>query len=460
MIRYAQIPEENLAIQAGLPAFTKELTREVVRDTAQEVALDAESKPIDFMHLVADLEAYFDGSLQNFIDAAREGFDAALEELANTGQNGSEKKVAEREGGREQDGDDDEGEDSGDDEEEEQEEDAPSTPNKRPRRSPQAAPPPPPPPPPQPVREENEDDEGLRPVAVPPTAAVRPAISSPPQQRGAVVAVAESPAPSEAAGLESAAKRQRTEGSVAPDYADPQRWSQHPLPPPAGTEGFARLSRFGRVEGRHYDGGVAVHLVGPLPAMGSDGLAPTLLREVTKLRTIMYPGLQALRELAVGDSVAEVAFVFTEELRMQHVAYVAKLDSAQIKCIGRAVAAALYHLHSVGLSHRNVCVENVIYGSDGTVKLADWYWCDSLPSDAVRLAAAPERIFMSVPTRELQEPADLWSLGVVMASLLLGRPLITGATLQDQRWNTEVLLGSPLERDWKVCFFLSLLLLI
>ncbi len=467
MLLYRQLSEDNLAVREGLPAFTKELTDDVIRETAHELTMEAELKPTDFVKLVHDLAAYFNASLDDKLERVKEGFDAGLRELvAAPSEQSGHKNGAEHD-----ENDENEDEEKEDDKEDDKDkvEDEPQDQrgaaaaaavaaagdgdddwkydgpecfepplNKRPRRGQKSS---------RLEEEEEEDEESLRPVAPPPVA-TRPAPPPPPPPPP-------SPAPAaaevEQGRGESAAKRARTEAlMVVPDYAEPQRWAQHPLPRPAGTEGFARLSRFARVEGRHFDGGVAVHLVGPLPqAMGSDGLAPTLLREITKLRTIMYLGLQALRELAAGESVAELALVFTEEPRMHHVAAAAKLDLNQIKCVGRAVAAALYHLHAVGLPHRNLCLENVIYAFDGTVKLADWYWCDSLPSDAVRLAAAPERIFMGLPTRELQEPADLWSLGVVMGSLLLGRPLVTGATLQDQRWNTEVLVGSPAERDWK-----------
>jgi serine/threonine-protein kinase len=109
--------------------------------------------------------------------------------------------------------------------------------------------------------------------------------------------------------------------------------------------------------------------------------------------------------------------------------------------IVREVAAGLAHAHQfrdeddapLGVVHRDVAPNNILLGRAGEVKLTDFGIVQSAWSD-VRTAPGELRgkIGYISPEQVLGRPAearsDLFSLGVVLAELLLGGPLIPGST--------------------------------
>ncbi|KAE8972008.1 hypothetical protein PR001_g26728 [Phytophthora rubi] len=98
----------------------------------------------------------------------------------------------------------------------------------------------------------------------------------------------------------------------------------------------------------------------------------------------------------------------------------------------RQVTLGLHFLHTNGIAHRDVSLENVLL-RDGVCKLSDF----GLATDAERTCAdtvgkanymAPE-----VVAGEVYAPvvADMWSLGIVLFIMLTGSPLVHQASESD-----------------------------
>mmetsp|Transcript_37703 Transcript_37703/g.70532 ORF Transcript_37703/g.70532 Transcript_37703/m.70532 type:complete len:1065 (-) Transcript_37703:150-3344(-) len=120
----------------------------------------------------------------------------------------------------------------------------------------------------------------------------------------------------------------------------------------------------------------------------------------------------------------------------------------------RQLLQGLFTLHKLGVIHRDIKPDNLLCTGQGVLKIADFGWCAEISEAPTVLAGtfqymAPE-VLQNFPQTE---KADVWSAGVTLYQLVVGRPLLmtylgpgaTNLTHQDpheataikQRWLVE-----------------------
>ncbi len=117
-----------------------------------------------------------------------------------------------------------------------------------------------------------------------------------------------------------------------------------------------------------------------------------------------------------------------------------RVELAPALYVARELAAGLQHAHEHrdspdapgGVIHRNVSPGHVLLGRAGEVKLTDFGMRGAIVSELREIAQLRAKLGYSPPEqahgREAEPRSDLFSLGVVLAEMLLGAPLLTGNT--------------------------------
>ncbi|KAL8152146.1 hypothetical protein V2J09_021954 [Rumex salicifolius] len=111
-----------------------------------------------------------------------------------------------------------------------------------------------------------------------------------------------------------------------------------------------------------------------------------------------------------------------------------RLTESQVKCYMLQLLAGLRHCHEMGVLHRDIKACNLLIGENGILKIADFGLANifepkpksALTNRVVTLwYRAPELLLGST---DYGVGIDLWSVGCLLAEMLLGRPILPGRT--------------------------------
>lgn len=142
------------------------------------------------------------------------------------------------------------------------------------------------------------------------------------------------------------------------------------------------------------------------------------------------------------DMHAVIRANILEEIHKQYIIY------QILKC--------LKYLHSADILHRDLKPANILLNSECHVKVADFGLARSLSSDhnetapvmtdyvATRWYRAPEILLGST---KYTKGVDMWSLGCILAELMLGKPLFPGKSTLDQLARVLEITGYPNKED-------------
>lgn len=126
-----------------------------------------------------------------------------------------------------------------------------------------------------------------------------------------------------------------------------------------------------------------------------------------------------------------------------------KLSEAQTHKIFKQIVQCVYDLSNIGVYHRDIKDENIVIDSDFKVKLVDFGSAITVPlSQEARdqytitkfhgtVSFASPEILLGLPYRP--EPAEVWSLGVLLFTLLYGQlPFSESNQVITATWNRSI----------------------
>ncbi|CAL4945778.1 unnamed protein product [Urochloa decumbens] len=132
-----------------------------------------------------------------------------------------------------------------------------------------------------------------------------------------------------------------------------------------------------------------------------------------------------------------------------------RLSLPQVKCYMKQLLSGIEHCHNNGVLHRDIKSSNLLVSNDGILKIADFGLATSYDPDNLR-AMTSQVITLWYRPPELLLGAthygvgvDLWSVGCILAELLLGQPIFPGRTEVEQLHKIFKLCGTPSEDYWE-----------
>jgi hypothetical protein len=174
------------------------------------------------------------------------------------------------------------------------------------------------------------------------------------------------------------------------------------------------------------------------PELAADpGFLERFRREIDTLRQLHHPNIVALYEAGTQDGRHFYAMEYVpgkdcEQLRIE----LGRLPWKDVLSIALQVAPALKHAHDRGVIHRDIKPHNLIRTDDGTVKLTDFgiarvFAGKSLTVTGGLVGTAEYVSPEQAAGKPVTNRSDLYSLGVVLYTLLTGKPPFDGSDVVD-----------------------------
>jgi serine/threonine protein kinase len=125
---------------------------------------------------------------------------------------------------------------------------------------------------------------------------------------------------------------------------------------------------------------------------------------------------------------------------------------AHVKGYAHQIVLGVGYCHHNNLMHLDLKPENILISSQGVVKISDFGLSEQYNPEAKRKRTVvsrwyrPLEVFYGEPV--LHMSIDLWSLGCIIAELLLNHPILPGESDADQLACIYHLCGTPMQNDW------------
>ncbi|DAZ96065.1 TPA: hypothetical protein N0F65_005843, partial [Lagenidium giganteum] len=184
-----------------------------------------------------------------------------------------------------------------------------------------------------------------------------------------------------------------------------------------------------------------------------DVLPASQFHEIEALRQLEHPNIVKLLDVYPdGTHIAMVFEYMTTDLfsviRRRNTSF----SNTEIRHLMRMLLHGVAHCHSRSILHRDLKPANVLMDANGVLKLSDFGLATVYVGPtrsyshqvATRWYRAPELLYGS---RHYDSAVDMWSVGAILAELLLMVPLFPGQNDIDQLYRIFQLLGNP-ANEW------------
>lgn len=151
-----------------------------------------------------------------------------------------------------------------------------------------------------------------------------------------------------------------------------------------------------------------------------------LRQEIDILRTLRHANIiQMLDAFETGSDFCVVTEFAQGEL-FEIVESDMHLSEDVVQTIAKQLVDALHYLHSNRIIHRDMKPQNILLAADGTVKLCDFGFARAMSHNTFVLTSIKGTPLYMAPELVQERPythaVDVWSLGVILYELFVGKP--------------------------------------
>lgn len=167
------------------------------------------------------------------------------------------------------------------------------------------------------------------------------------------------------------------------------------------------------------------------------GFLQRFQREIETLSKLDHPGIVRFYEAGFENGVHFFAMEYVDGQSLERVlAEQGRLDWEEVLDIGIKVCTALRHVHDHGIIHRDIKPPNILRTASGDVKLTDFgiarlFAAKHLTSTGGVVGTAEFLSPEQAAGKPVSKRSDMYSLGVVLYTLLTGRTPFEGNSFVD-----------------------------
>ncbi|KAG2494353.1 hypothetical protein HYH03_007410 [Edaphochlamys debaryana] len=190
-----------------------------------------------------------------------------------------------------------------------------------------------------------------------------------------------------------------------------------------------------------------------------DGFPVTSIREINILLNLHHPNIVNVSEVVMGSRLNDIHMVMEfmdhdlKSLMNDKSQMTRSFSVAEVKCLMLQILSGMEYLHENWVIHRDLKTSNILYNNRGELKICDFglarqYGSPLRPytQPVVTLWYRPPELLLGAT--HYSTAVDVWSLGCIMAELLMGKPLFDGQGEIEQLDKICSVLGTPNEDVW------------
>ena len=152
----------------------------------------------------------------------------------------------------------------------------------------------------------------------------------------------------------------------------------------------------------------------------------SLRQEIDILRVLKHPNIIAMRDAFETEHEFCVVMEYAQGELFEVLEDDRTLPELEVKAIARQLVSALHYLHTNRVIHRDMKPQNVLIGANKVVKLCDFGFARSIRSQSMVMTSIKGTPLYMAPELVQEQPynhtVDLWSLGVILYELFVGKP--------------------------------------
>ncbi|ORY38830.1 Pkinase-domain-containing protein [Rhizoclosmatium globosum] len=150
-----------------------------------------------------------------------------------------------------------------------------------------------------------------------------------------------------------------------------------------------------------------------------------VMREISMLQALDHPYIVKLIEVVETDAYIGLVMEYASGGEMFHYIMAqpdGKLKEPEARKFFAQLVSGLFYIHSVGIVHRDLKLENLLLGPDNNILISDFGFANK-NSEHMETScgspgyAAPELV---ISNGYVGDSADIWSCGVILYGMLCG----------------------------------------